>query len=247
MTGVHLPEQFRPITAALPLAFACHPGVPCFTECCRELDLALAPYDILRLKRHLQIPSDRFLDQYVLIEHGEQQVFPICFLTMVDDGRASCVYLRETGCSVYTDRPGSCRAYPIGRGAAKTETSLVAETLVLIREPHCQGFAGVPTSQPTAAYLIDQGMETYNRQNDLLLPLLHHSRIQNGQFRPTGHQRNQFLLALYDLDQFRRKMAAGHIALHRPLTSGHLRGLAGDDEELLLLGIHWLLQEFFNE
>ena len=34
-------------------SFACHPDVPCFTKCCSDLDLALTPYDVLRLKNRL--------------------------------------------------------------------------------------------------------------------------------------------------------------------------------------------------
>ena len=33
--------------------FACHPGVVCFTECCRDLKLLLTPYDVIRLKNRL--------------------------------------------------------------------------------------------------------------------------------------------------------------------------------------------------
>ena len=42
-------QQILPTATDRPFTFACHPGVPCFTECCRELDLALTPYDVLRL------------------------------------------------------------------------------------------------------------------------------------------------------------------------------------------------------
>ena len=42
-------------------------------------------------------------------------------------------------------------------------------------------------------------------------------------------------------------MTDNRITLQRPLTTQQLKGLAGDDEELLLLGISWLLQEFFGE
>ena len=97
------------------------------------------------------------------------------------------------------------------------------------------------------AYLLDQGLEVYNRFNDALLPLLQHPNIQSRTFRPSRQQLDQYILALYDLDQFRRQMADDRIALHRPLTPAQLKGLAGDDEELLLLGVRWLLQEFFGE
>jgi Fe-S-cluster containining protein len=246
VTADNLPEHFQPVTADQQFTFACHPGVPCFTECCRELDLALTPYDVLRLKRQLQLTSGQFLEQYVIIEWDEEQLFPTCYLTMVDDGRASCVFVNEQGCSVYTDRPGSCRAYPVGRGAARGEGDTPAESLILLRESHCQGFAA-GGQQTMQAYLLDQRLEVYNRFNDALLPLLQHPNIQSRTFRPSRLQLDQYTLALYDLDQFRRQMADGRIALQRPLTPAQLKGLTGDDEELLLLGVRWLLQEFFSE
>jgi len=246
VTTDNLPEHFQPVTADQQFTFACHSAVPCFTECCRELDLALTPYDVLRLKRQLQITSGPFLEQYVIIEWDEEQLFPTCYLTMVDDGRASCVFVNEQGCSVYTDRPGSCRAYPVGRGAARGADDTPAESLILLQESHCRGFTegGLQTMR---AYLLDQGLEVYNRFNDALLQLLQHPNIQSRTFRPSRQQLDQYMLALFDLDQFRRQMADGRIALQRPLTPAQLKGLAGDDEELLLLGVRWLLQEFFGE
>ncbi|MDD2463448.1 MAG: YkgJ family cysteine cluster protein [Desulfobulbus sp.] len=240
-----LPEQFQPITGAQQITFACHPGVSCFTECCRELDLALTPYDALRLKRHLQLKSGKFLDRYVIIEWEEEQLFPTYYLTMVDDGRASCVFVENNGCTVYADRPGSCRAYPVGRGAARQINGEPLESLVLVREPHCQGFAE-NQQQSVAEYLLGQGLEDYNRFNDALLPLIQHPSIQDGSFRPSRQQLDQYTLALYDLDQFRQDMVEGRIALNRPLSPAQLAGIAGDDEELLRLGLCWLMQEYYG-
>ncbi len=246
MSSQNLPQGFVPVTADNELIFSCHPKVTCFTECCRELDLALSPYDVLRLKRHLQLSSTKVLEQYVIIEWDEGQVFPTCYLTMVDDGRASCVFLATSGCSVYENRPGSCRTYPIGRGASRRADGSLAESLVLIQEPHCKGFAE-QQPQTVAQYLEDQGMASYNKFNDALLQLIHHPRIQQGEFKPSRRQLDQYILALYDLDQFRRQMTDGTIATRSPLTPSQLQGIAGSDEELLLLGIQWLLQEYFGE
>jgi uncharacterized protein len=223
--------------------FACHPGVSCFTECCRELDLALTPYDTLRLKHRLGISSGKFLDTYVVVEWDEQQTFPLCYLTMVDDGRASCVFVTQEGCSVYPDRPGSCRAYPVGRGATRKENGTIEESLIVLHEPHCRGFEET-TKQHVGEYLDDQGLASYRQYNDALLPLLQHPLIQTGRFKPNRLQLNQYLLALYDLDQFRQQMNEGRITLNRPLTPRQLLGLTGSDEELLLLGLQWLMQEW---
>jgi uncharacterized protein len=241
-----LPQHVQAIAPDQRFAFACHPAVPCFTECCRELDLALSPYDVLRLKRHLRLSAGQFLEQYVIVEWEMGLALPTCYLTMVDDGRASCVFITEHGCAVYSDRPGSCRAYPVGRGTARGSDDTPVESLVLLREPHCQGFS--ENCQQTAqAFLHEQGLERYSRYNDALLPLVQHPSIQNGTFRPSRVQLDQYMLALYDLDQFRRQMTEGNISLRRPLTPAQLSALAGDDEELLLLGIRWLMQEWFGE
>lgn len=239
-------DNCQKVSADQPFAFSCHPEIPCFTECCRELDLALTPYDILRLKRHLNLSSSKFLEQYVIIEWEEEQLFPTCYLTMIDDGRASCVFVSRTGCSVYTDRPGSCRSYPLGRGASSNSGKVATESLILIKESHCRGFEETD-KQAVSRYLLDQGMELYNQFNDILLPLLQHPRIQQQKFRPSRQQLDQYILALYDLDQFRRQIIDGSIDLQCPLTPQQLQGLAGDDEELLRLGLSWLMREFFDE
>ncbi|NOQ45768.1 MAG: YkgJ family cysteine cluster protein, partial [Desulfobulbaceae bacterium] len=166
-----LPENFHRIDKNEPFCFACHPGVSCFTECCRELDLALTPYDVLRLKNRLQIHSGTFLEQYVIMEWDEQQPFPTCYLTMVDDGRASCVFVQPKGCSVYEDRPGACRAYPVGRGASKNEDGSIEEIFVLAREPHCRGYEE-KQSQTAPEYFSGQGLISYNRFNDQVMQLL---------------------------------------------------------------------------
>ena len=41
------------------IGFACHPGVPCFNHCCRDLNQALTPYDVLQLKNHYRDPFPR--------------------------------------------------------------------------------------------------------------------------------------------------------------------------------------------
>ena len=240
-----LPEHVHPIDSRKHFHFACHPGVSCFTECCRQLDLALSPYDVLRLKNRLKIHSEKFLEQYVIIEWEESMIFPNCYLTMVDDGRASCVFVTDRGCSVYEDRPGACRAYPVGRGASRRGDGTVTEQYVLVKEPHCRGFEEVP-EQTAAEFFRDQGLTEYNRFNDPLMQMLQHPRVHFG-FRPSRAQLDQFIMALYNLDTFRREMADSRISMNRPLSAMELQALTGNDEELLLLAIRWLMQEFFSE
>jgi len=240
-----LPENFKPVQSEENFCFSCHPGVPCFTECCRELDLALTPYDALRLKNRLQMHSGTFLEKYVIISWEEGQIFPTCYLTMVDDGRASCVFVEPSGCSVYPDRPGACRTYPLGRGVRLRRDGSTEEQFVLVKEAHCRGFEEEKEQTPQD-YIINQELEAYNRANDAIIPLLQHERIQRG-FRPDRDGLDQFILALYNLDMFRQEMSDGRVSMNRPLNAIELQALAGDDKELLQLGVRWLLQEFFSE
>ncbi|NLZ17179.1 MAG: YkgJ family cysteine cluster protein [Desulfobulbaceae bacterium] len=238
--------EISPIAADAPLCFACHPQVACFNECCRELDLALSPYDVLRLKKALGMRSGEFLKQYVLVSREEGQAFPLCHLSMVDDGRASCVFVSSDGCRVYADRPGSCRAYPLGRGVSLQEDGSAKEQLVLVREAHCQGFAEDCTRTATA-FLDSQELIEYNRFNDALLRLYQHPRVQDKSFQPTDQQLNRYMLALYDLDRFRQLINSGTIILPFPLSKQQQAALVDNDEELLLLAIDWLYRDFFSD
>ena len=240
-----LPDNFTRIGREESFRFSCHPGIACFTECCRELDLALTPYDVLRLRKRLSMDSAAFMERYVIIEQNPDLILPQCYLTMVDDGWASCVFVSPAGCTVYPDRPSACRAYPVGRGAALSADGTVQETFVLVREEHCRGFAESEVHNPNE-YFSDQGLHDYNRFNDALLAFRQHPALKKGHPLSPG-QTGQYLLALYNPDSFRRKFKQGGLSLKRSLSEEERQGLAGDDGQLLLLGISWLRQELFGE
>jgi hypothetical protein len=206
MAEIGRPQNVRGLGDHEAFRFSCHPGVPCFTDCCRHLDLALSPYDVLRLHKGLGIPAAEFLDRYAVVEKNAAAVFPLVFLAMVDDGEASCPFVTKTGCAVYQDRPGACRTYPVGRGAYLDEKARPAELFVLLSEAHCRGFANGPEIT-LAEWMADQELAVYNEFNDLLLPLLQHRRIKEG-FRPDSRQQERYLDLLYNLDNFRRETAA---------------------------------------
>jgi len=234
-----LPDAVEPLDPGQPLRFACHPGVPCFTECCRLLELELTPYDVLRLKRHLGMPSDAFLERYAVVEDDPQAPYPRCFLGMRgDDPAGRCVFVQSGGCRVYPDRPGACRSYPVARGAFIDRQGRVGERFALVREPHCRGFAEA-TTRPVREYLDSQGMGPYNQANDRLLGLLHHPRFREG-YRLPPAARRLFLLALFDLDRFRGQAEA--LAQEKGGPRPPDRVAALDDEALLAWSARWLTQ-----
>lgn len=101
--------------------FECHPGVACFTRCCRNADMYLYPYDIIRMKERLGISSDEFLKKHTISAFRDNKYFPSLMLKMSDDEEKSCPFLSDKGCTVYEDRPFSCRAYPLERAVARLD------------------------------------------------------------------------------------------------------------------------------
>jgi hypothetical protein len=160
---------------------------------------------------------------------------------MVDDGRASCVFIRSEGCSIYPHRPAACRTYPLGRGTVK-QKNCVQEQFVLLREPHCRGFEEEPAQTPQT-YMKSQELEPYNRFNDLLVEITQHEQIRQG-MKPSPEQVRRYKLALFDLDTFREKLYRNELDIpaalhHHPLDDS-------DDESLLQFSMNWFKNQLFG-
>ena len=237
-----LPEYVNQLSPTEAFDFACHSKVQCFTDCCRMLELALTPYDALRLRLATHLHSEEILDKYIIVEQDADEPFPRFYLTMVDDGRASCVFVSANGCTIYPHRPGACRSYPLGRGAARTDSNTIEEHFVLMREKHCHGFKE-PDSQNALQYLEAQGMNNYNRFNDCVAQILQHQSIRQG-FIPSSKQIEFFTLALYNIDTFRDLFTTGKLD-STSTDKGQIIDFE-NDEQLLQFSISWLQQQLFS-
>ncbi len=237
-----LPENTSRIDGDDIFSFACHPQVKCFTECCRLLELALTPYDVLRLRQATGLTSEELLAKYIITEQEPGEAFPRLYLSMVDDGRASCVFVDKDGCSVYAHRPGACRTYPLGRAVARTDSS-VQEHFVIMQEKHCQGFLEAAKQTPRG-YNHDQEVTLYNQFNDAVLEILQHRAILNG-FIPSRRNVELFILALYNLDTFRSVLLGNRLRFIN-LNSKEKEQLQ-DDENLLKFGISLLREHIFSQ
>ena len=72
MDQIQLPKNVTRIQEDELFNFSCHPRVDCFTNCCRQLELALTPYDVLRLKQETKLDSSSFLANYVISLGGDE-------------------------------------------------------------------------------------------------------------------------------------------------------------------------------
>ena len=217
--------------------FDCHPGVPCFTECCRALTLMLTPYDVLRLARHLALSTTDFLDQYTDVVAREGSPLPSVILCMRDDARQTCPFVSSEGCTVYPDRPSACRIYPLAR-ASRTHRvhGTVLESYFLLREDHCRGFEE-PKEWTVDAWIADQGLEDYHRMNNEWMEVVTHPRIRDGL---TEKQLQMFYLASYDLDRFRTFVFQSRFLTAFEFGDLEPESARNDDFRLLRLAIAWL-------
>ncbi|MFA4837419.1 MAG: YkgJ family cysteine cluster protein, partial [Dehalococcoidia bacterium] len=113
--------------------FDCHTQVSCFGKCCRDVNIFLTPYDVLRMKNALGIPSAEFLEKYATPLILEENQLPVLLLKMgEDDADKKCPFVSDAGCTIYNDRPWSCRMYPVGLASSKTQTSAGEEFCFIV-------------------------------------------------------------------------------------------------------------------
>jgi len=238
-------EDMIPVHERDAMPFKCCSENPCFNECCRDLCQALTPYDILRLKRNLGISSHQFLRKYTSLHYGPGSGLPVVEFKPNPATGHECPFVTLKGCSVYADRPASCRLYPLARAIAKDRsTGEVNEYFAIIEEPHCKGF-GQKTDLTVREWMEGQAVDLHNLHNDKLMELISlKNKILPGKLE--GAQSDQFYMALYDLDEFRSQIFEKNILKQVTLSASFLETLKTDDEALMDFGIAWVKNMLFG-
>jgi Fe-S-cluster containining protein len=250
MTDNNLDKKYLEKSSMEPMvdgkfSFACHPGVPCFTKCCSDLDLALTPYDVLRLKNRLEISSSDFLDRYTTEEIRHNCGLPVLMLKMKKDSKKTCPFLQSEGCTVYEDRPGACRLYPVAR-AARYVGGGVKEKHFLVKEPHCHGFQE-EKEWTDKEWLEDQGLEHYNEMNGLWMAINQSSKESHTPPPITDEKLKMYFMACYNLDAFRKFVFESGLLdlfqIHKRTVSRIQTG----ETELLKFSFRWLQFAIFGK
>jgi len=238
-------EEMIPVSLNDTMNFECRPDISCFNDCCRDLNQFLFPYDILRLKNNLKLNSSAFLKKYTLTHFGPESGLPVVSLKFDARPDQACPFVTEQGCSVYTDRPASCRMYPLARAVSRSrKTGGVTEYYALIQEPHCKGFRK-KGSQTVGEWLKGQEVAPYNRMNDMLMELISlKNRIMPGELEHSLAEK--FYLCCYDLDRFKEKISGSDLlkGFHAPDLV--LEKAETDDTTLLKLGLAWARYTLFG-
>ncbi len=238
-------DEMIPVHEKDAMPFECSSKNSCFNECCRDLNQALTPYDILRMKKNLEISSQVFLKNYTSLHYGPESGLPIVTFKPNPGTGHECPFVTPKGCSVYEDRPGSCRLYPLARAIARDrETGEIDEYFALIEEPHCKGF-GKKTDLTIRQWMDGQEVALHNHHNDKLMELISlKNKILPGKLE--GAQSDQFYLALYDQNEFRARIFDHDLLSGFGLPNSVFKSIKTDDEALMDFGIAWVKNMLFG-
>jgi hypothetical protein len=229
------------------IRFRCHEQVACFNACCRNIDISLTPYDILRLKRRLGSSSTAFLREYTLPYEMEKDGLAGVKLRPVEGGTA-CRFMREEGCSVYADRPTACRYYPVAllsmrRQGEATDTAAYA----LVKEAHCLGHQE-PRTLTVDAYRREQGLEEYDDLARGWRQLILKKKSSGPTVgKPSARSLQLYFMACYDIDRFRGFVESEPFSRLFDLPPQEKQAVLADDTELMLFAFRFLRQVLFGE
>ena len=227
--------------------FGCHPGVSCFNCCCRDVNIFLSPYDVLRLKRRLGITSGEFLDRYTLTPVQKDMRTPVVVLRMQHNEAKTCTLLGDAGCNVYPDRPWPCRMYPLGLAAQKdTRDGWRGERFYfLLKEDECRGFEE-PRQWTVREWLDDQGMDAYDEWGEAFKELTLHRFFEDGGTL-SPQKLHMFFTACYDLDRFREFVFGSTLLQRFDVDDDFVHEMRTDDEALLRFAFLWIRFSLFGE
>ncbi|MCK5696606.1 MAG: YkgJ family cysteine cluster protein [Gammaproteobacteria bacterium] len=252
----HLPYEsaFVPeiLTEDHKIKFACHPGVSCFNACCKQADVMLAPYDVIRLKQHLNLTSDEFLKQYTV--PWEMDGDGIIGIKLKTNEDKHCLLMTEKGCSVYDDRPSACRYYPFGlMGVKHTEAKTDEQNYFRIEEEHCKGhekenFLPETKEITLGEYRKTQGVAEFDQYNlDWIRLMLKKKSAGPSVGTPSTESLQVLFMATYDLDRFKRFILSPNFQAVYNLDATLLEEIQTNDIELLKFGYRFLRQVLFGE
>lgn len=227
--------------------FKCHKEVTCYTKCCRDINVVLTPYDIIRLKGRLQLASEDFLRLYTVPRLLEKTDLPMVTLRMLDDDQKACPFVREDGCIVYEDRPTTCRYYPIGVASLSHQAETGDEGFYFfVNEPHCLGFEE-DQEWTVSEWRKDQGVDIHDEINAGWTDLLVRKRSFPPNLKLTAESKKMFFLASYNIDQFRQFVFESSFLDRYEVDPETVAKIKIDETALLEFGLKWLKSVLYKD
>ncbi len=228
------------------MSFKCYPGIGCFTACCSGIRINLTPYDILRLKNRLGMSHHDFLLEYTVPSSIDGTPLPITVLKMKDDKIRSCPFVTPDGCTIYSDRPVTCRYYPIGMAIMKKHDKKTGEDFFIkIKEDHCLGH--LEEKQWTIdEWRADQESDLYDEMNnDWMEVVLKAKSLGIVEF--SQKSLDLFFMVSSNLDMFRDFVFNSNFLNAYEIDPSIIEKIREDELELLKFSLRWLRFTMFGE
>ena len=229
------------------IQFRCHKDIDCFNACCKNIDIMLTPYDILRLKKRLGITSTEFLREYTEpFEFGRGSVGGVKYKPK--EGTNECQFVTTEGCSVYEDRPTACRYYPVGLlSTRRQDENFDRASYALVQEDHCHGHFE-DRKLTIDEYREEQGLEDYDEHGRAWRQLILKVKSAGpaiGNMSKTSLK--FFFMACYDMDRFREFVKSAGFATTYDIDQATMDEMLADDMALLHFGDRMIRQIMYGE
>ena len=228
--------------------FKCHKGVSCFTDCCRGIDIMLTPYDILTMRKKLDMDSEKFLAIFTDPQILEKADLPVVTLKLLDDERRSCPFVEDKeGCAIYEDRPTTCRYYPLGVGSLSYsgERGEKDEFFFAVKEAHCKGFEE-DQEWTVAEWRQDQGIDLRDEVNEGWLDLMVRKKSLPPSMKLSEQAKQMFFMVCYNIDKFKGFVFESSFLTRYEIPEERIEQIRSDDVKLLQFGFEWLKATFFS-
>ena len=221
--------------------FQCRPELACFNQCCRNLNLFLYPYDVIRLKRILDISSEAFLDRYVDIVMRAGNYFPDVLLKMSETSDRACIFSEKKGCRVYTERPYTCRTFPVEYGLQYKGNGRNPELVGFLRPPDfCLG-PQADEQWTLQSWAHDQEADTHQKMAQQWSEVKRlFQKDPWGTEGPQGERAKMAFMASYNMDAFRAFVYGSSLLKRFKVKTALIKRLRTDDVALMRFGFDWI-------
>ena len=217
--------------------FDCRQGLDCFTRCCRDITIFLTPYDVLRMKNTLDMASGKFLADYTVTMIGDTGL-PVVVLKMQDDPEKNCPFVTDSGCSLYADRPWSCRIYPLQPESTPITEKAGKAYYSVMDIPFCLGLHA-DRDISVSDWIQEQGISIYLEMEALFKAITTHERLTKEKI--TNQKiRDMYYMACYDLDRFRRFVLESSFLERFDVQTATVDAIKADDTALYRFAMQWL-------
>ena len=229
------------------LQFECHPRVSCFTACCHNIKIVLTPYDILVLRKRLNMEAHEFISTYTEPTYLEKTDMPGVQIKLVGD-KNGCPFVTPEGCTVYSDRPSACRYYPVGMAdfhEGGTNDAQEEKFFFLVKEPHCKGHEEAK-HWTIGEWRADQGVDLRDEMNKEWLRLVMRRKSFGLQATLSEAAKRMFFMASTDLDTFRAFIFESSFLDTYEIDTETLAAIKEDDVALMHFSFTYLANTLFG-